>query len=175
MLKKMLILVTLLVVAFAVMMLTTRSTTFTVGNTLAIEQPAPFIWQALVAVERWPSWWPGMEASALAPGWQEGAVLNLTLKGTPETSAARVVSVLPETELAWEREGVLGSVTATTLRLEPVSGAVLVTLESTIRGPQAFLARFTGEEQFGKYHQRVLAALSVHLKERPQPDTGGAL
>jgi hypothetical protein len=175
MLKKMLVLATVLIVAFGVMMLTTRSTTFTVGNSLAIELPGSSIWPALVAVEEWPAWWPGMESAALAPGWEEGAVLSLRLKGRPESSAARVVSVLFEKELVWEREGVLGSVTATTLRLEPVAGAVLVTLESSICGPQAFLARFTGDDEFGKYHQRVLAALDGHLKEGPLSGAGGEI
>jgi hypothetical protein len=175
MLKKMLILAAVLLVALAVMMLSTRAATFSVGNTLAIEHPVSPVWQALVAVEEWPAWWPGMESAALAPEWREGAVLNLRLKGTPEKSGARVASVLFEKELVWERDGILGSVTATTLRLDPISGGVLVTLESSIRGPQAFLARFTGDEEFGKYHHRVLAALDAHLKKAPLPGRKGEI
>jgi hypothetical protein len=50
-----------------------------------------------------------------------------------------------------------------------------VTLESSIRGPQAFLARFTGDEEFGKYHHRVLAALDAHLKKAPLPGRKGEI
>jgi len=175
MLNKTMILAAVLLVALAVMMLCSRGTTFSVGNTLAIEHPVSPVWQALVAVEEWPAWWPGMESAALSPEWREGAVLNLTLKGTPEKSGARVVSVLFEREVVWERDGILGSLTATTLRLDPLSGGVLVTLESSIRGPQAFLARFTGEEEFGAYHHRVLAALDAHLKKAPLPGRKGEI
>lgn len=165
MLKKVAVLAVFLGMAFGIMMLSTSEKTFEVENSLAIGRPASEIWPVLTDVERWQTWWPGMQKARLQPGWKEGAPLELILKGTPEKKAARVETVTAEKELTWVRCGVLKSVTRTSLRLEPVAGGTRVSLKSFIQGPQAFLAGFTGKEEFARYHEAVLAGLKAFTEQ----------
>lgn len=165
MLKKVAVLALLLAVACGVMMLTTREKTFAVENALTVGRPAVEIWQVLAGVERWPSWWPGVEQARLSPAWQAGAALDLVLKGTPEKAPATVEEVVAGKSMAWVRHGIFESFTRTSLRLEPVSGGTRVVLRSFIQGPQAFLAGFTGEEEFARYHQAVLAGLQAYAEQ----------
>jgi uncharacterized protein YndB with AHSA1/START domain len=170
MLKKATILAVFLAAAFAVMMLANREKEFSVGNSCLVDQPAGDLWQVLTAVELWPRWWPGMQKSSLSPSLRKGATLELVLRGNPQTTPARIESVVPERELAWSRGGVLGSLSRTTLSLKPVPGGTQVAIESRIHGPQAFLAGFTGREEFSRYHERVLAGLEAATeKERGNP------
>lgn len=174
MLKKMAVLAAILGIAFVVMMLTTRSTTFTGSHTETFEQPASRVWQVLTEVDRWSSWWPGMQEARISPALEEGAELTLILKGTPEKSPATVESLTPGRKMAWVRSGILGSTTRTTWQLEEQEGRALVTLETFIRGPQAFLANFTGKKQFAAYHEQAVSALRQQLeKDLPRPQTEG--
>lgn len=165
MLKKVAVLAVFLGIAFGAMMLSTSEKTFEVENSLTIGRPAAEIWPVLTDVERWKTWWPGMQKAQLQLGWKEGAPLELILKGTPEKKAARVETVVVGRELAWVRSGILKSVTRTSLRLEPVAGGTRVSLKSFIQGPQAFLAGFTGKEEFAGYHEAVLAGLKAFTEQ----------
>ncbi len=167
MLKKITVLAVLLVLAFGVMMLTTRSSSFVVVNSLGIGHPSEKIWLVLTNVEDWPRWWPGVQEARLPQGWQKGALFHLILKGTPEKDQARIVAVEPNKELVWARSGVLGSSSRTSLRLVRMSGGTEVFLESSITGPQAFLARITGKDEFGRYHDKVLEALKAYMDNPP--------
>lgn len=170
MLKKATILAVLLAAVFAVMMLATREKDFSVKNSRLVGRSAKDLWRVLTAVESWPNWWPGIEKSSLSPSLRQGATLELVLRGNPQTSPARIERVVPERELAWSRVGVLGSLSRTTLSLEPAPGGTRVDIESRIHGPQAFLADFTGRDEFSRYHDRVLAALEAATeKERGNP------
>ncbi len=160
MLKKAVILILVLITVFGVMLLTTRSSTFVVQNSQLVDQDLVRVWQVLADVEHWPEWWPGVEMARLGTIWAEGEQLSLVLKGNPVDGPAQIEHYRVGMELAFSREGVLGSRAGTSLRLEPQPGAVLVTVESVVLGPQAFLAGFTGREAFVAYHQRLLAGLS---------------
>lgn len=173
MLKKVVVLLAALGGAFAIMMLTTRGTSFAVGTSLAVDQAPAAVWTALTAVEQWPRWWPGMEEAKVSPGWQPGAALTVVLKGNAEKSPATVEVVTAGRELAWRRPGVLGSTTRTTVKLDPAADGTLVSLESSIVGPQAFLAKFTGREEFVRYNRMVLEGLKSRLGA-PVPAAGGA-
>ncbi len=168
MLKKLVVLLLALGIAFGVMMATTRSSTFDVSDSLNIGQTPETIWQALTAVEQWPGWWPGVQEARLEPGLQQGAALHLILKGTPERQPAHVAGVVAPHRFAWSRPGVLGSSTMTEVRIEPTGGGALVSISSRILGPQAFMARFTGKEEFSKYHRLVLERLMAFM-EQPAP------
>ncbi|BCR04078.1 hypothetical protein DESUT3_11470 [Desulfuromonas versatilis] len=164
MLKKLAVLLVLLGVAFGVMMLTTRSSTFVVANSLGFAQSPEQIWPTLLAVEDWPRWWPGVEKAWLPQGWQRGASFELELRGTPTDQPASVSAMVEAKELAWRRPGVLGSYTLTTFKLVKMAEGTEVFLESSIHGPQAFLARITGRDEFGQYHDQVLGALRAFLE-----------
>lgn len=163
MLKKIALPAALLLVAFALPMLTTRSSRFVIENAAEFGLPADAVWEAFATVPDWPAWWPGVRAARLSPGCREGAVLELVLEGNPERSSARIVTFVPGKEIAWSRKGVLGSTTRTRWRLQPGEGGTVIRLESPIEGPQAVLARVTGREAFEKYHQTVLASLQRRL------------
>jgi hypothetical protein len=172
-LKKTVLLVLLLGAAFGIMMLATRKTTFVVQTSGDMERPVSVVWQTLKAVETWPDWWPGVEKATLSAGLHKGAVLELVLTGNPDRETARVASVREERELAWTRPGVLASDTRTTVRLEASGPGTLVTVVSFIRGPQAFLARFTGRDEFVRYHKAILLQLKKFLENsRPDRNTG---
>ncbi len=164
MLKKLAVLLVLLGMAFGAMMLTTRSSTFVVANSLGIAQQPEVIWPVLVAVDDWPEWWPGVQKAHLPQGWRLGAPFELQLTGTPTPEPARVEAMVETKELAWRRAGVLGSYSLTTLKLVKMADGTEVFLESSIHGPQAFLARITGRDEFGKYHDQVLGALKSHIE-----------
>ena len=165
MLKKVAILAGLLTMAIGVLLMTSGDRTFAVKNDLTIDRPAVEIWQVLTDVEKWSLWWPGVKEARLAPHRREGAVLELVLKGRPEKEPATVETVVEEREMIWERPGILGSVTRTSVMLEAEPGGTRISLMSFIKGPQAFLAAFTGREEFARYHEAVLVALKVRLQQ----------
>ena len=165
MLKKIAILAGLLAMAFGVMMVTSGDRAFEVRNDLIIDRPAAQIWTVMTDVGKWREWWPGVQEARLTDTWRRGATLDLVLKGTPEERPARVETVVAERELVWKRPGILGSVTRTSILLEPVPGGTRISLVSFIEGPQAVLAGFTGREAFDRYHEAVLAALEGRLKQ----------
>lgn len=171
MLKKAATLILLLSVAFGVMLLSTRSATFIVQDSLALKEDPARVWQVLQDVGAWPRWWPGVETARLGSSWAEGEQLELVFKGNPAAGPARIDQWRVGQEIAFSRDGVLGSRAGTSLQLESQPGVVLVTVESVVRGPQAFLARFTGREAFSAYHQRLLAGLA---KQARQYDFSGA-
>jgi uncharacterized protein YndB with AHSA1/START domain len=169
MLKKVAVLAGILVVAFGAMMVTGGDRTFEVKNALTIDRPAAELWPVLTDVEKWPAWWPGVQEAHLAQGWRQGAKLDLVLKGTPEKKLATIERVVAEREMVWERPGILGSLTRTSVQLEPAPGGTRISLMSFIEGPQALLAGFTGQEEFAKYHEAVLASLEARLKQMEGP------
>jgi hypothetical protein len=63
--------------------------------------------------------------------------------------------------------------TWTTLRIEARTSGTLVAITTAVRGPPAFLARFTGREAFADYHQRVLASLGEWVARNATPNGGG--
>ena len=164
MLKKTATLVLFLVISFGIMLASTRSSTFLARDSLLIGQDPERVWQVLADVERWSQWWPGVEEARLGSSWAVGEPLELVFKGNPTDGPARIECCRVGRELAFSREGVLWSRASTGLRLEPKPGALLVTVESMVRGPQAFLARFTGREAFAAYHQRLLAGLDERTR-----------
>jgi uncharacterized protein YndB with AHSA1/START domain len=169
MLKKVAVLAGILVVAFGAVMVTADDRTFEVKNALIIDRPSAELWPVLTDVEKWPEWWPGVQEARLAQGWRRGARLDLVLKGTPEKEPARIERVVPEREIVWERPGILGSLTRTSVLLEPVPGGTRISLMSFIEGPQALLADFTGKEEFARYHEAVLASLKARLQQMEGP------
>jgi len=169
MLKKAATLVLVLVVAFGVMLLSTRSSTFVVRDSLLIGEDPVRVWRVLADVERWPQWWPGVETARLGSSWAEGERLALVFKGNPAAGPVRIERYRIGRELAFSREGVLGSRAGAALRLEPLPDAVVVSVESVVHGPQAFLARFTGREAFAAYHQRLLTGLRERARHNEFP------
>lgn len=165
MLKKVAILAGLLAMAIGVLIVTSGDRTFAVKNDLTIDRLAVEIWPVLTDVEKWPAWWPGVQEARLVPDWREGANLDLVLKGRPEKDPATVETVVEEKEMTWERPGILGSVTRTSVVLEAAPGGTRISLMSFIKGPQAFLAGFTGKEEFARYHEAVLVALKARLQQ----------
>jgi len=159
MMKKTAILVFIFGAAFGVLLLTTGNARFLVQDSLLIEREPRQIWQALTDVEHWPRWWPGVETARLESSWAEGKKLELTLRGNSTGGTVQIECYRPGAELMFTRRGVLGSRVGNRLLLEPQSGAVLVTVESLVVGPQAVLARITGKEAFAAYHLRLLAGL----------------
>ena len=172
MLKKLAVLALVLGTAFAVLLLTARESTFCAEESLAIARPSEVIWEALSAVDQWPRWWPGMEHASLAGEMEEGAVIELSLKGNPHQEPALLVTFIPQREMAWERSGILGSFSRTRLRLLPGEGGTVVTLESRIHGPQAVFARYAGRKDFDNYHESVLTALRGHLETYDSAEGG---
>jgi len=163
MLRKLLILGSLVLVAFALMMATTAQVEFAVEQETRLAAAPARVWTELVAVEQWPQWWPGFRAARVTPALHAGARLDLSLQGDPGKKPAIIETVVAERKLSWVRDGVLGSTTRTSLRLTPVEGETLIVMQSSIRGPQAFLARLTSQDHFGAYQQAVLDALRQRL------------
>jgi uncharacterized protein YndB with AHSA1/START domain len=163
MLKKLAVLLTLTLIAFGVMMATTGQSVFSVEDSIIIETPLEQTWDFLAAVSAWPQWWPGVEAARVVPRLQAGARFELTLQGDAEALPATIESIVRHKQLSWIRDGVLGSSTRTGLRLSAHQHGTEVTLSSTIRGPQAFLARLTGRQNFESYHRQVLEAMRDRL------------
>ncbi len=168
MIKKLAVILVLLGVGFVIMMLTTRNTTFSVSHDQTIARPSSEVWSVLIDVDRWPHWWPGVKTARL-PVWRGGAELELVFKGNPGADPARVERVIAGENLGWSRKGVLGSMTGTEVKLEALSGGCRVTIVDTIYGPQAFLARFTGEEAFTKYHNLLLNNLKTLVEQGTLP------
>lgn len=164
MLKKLAVIFVLLGVGFVIMMLTTRNSSFAVSHDRTIARPSADVWRVLTDVDRWPQWWPGVQTARLS-AWQSGEELELVFKGNPGADPARVEFFLEGKTLAWSRKGVLGSRTGTEIALETVSGGCRVSIVDTIYGPQAFLARFTGEEAFSKYHNLLLENLKTLVEQ----------
>ncbi len=168
MFKKLLILLIVLGVFFAALMVTTGQSRFEISDNLWLATPSDQVWKAITAIEQWPHWWPGVESAGVTPDVQAGARLSMQLRGNPTKAPATIESVVPERQLSWQRESILGSTAATKIILQSTTGRTQVTLVTSIRGPQAVLARFTGEQEFARYHQRVLEALEDFLA-RPGP------
>ena len=173
MLKKLVVLAIALGVCFGVMMLTTGETTFAVENDRLIEGPPDAVWATLADVPGWPFWWPGVKESRLVPDWRQGATLELILEGTPETTPAVVEAYSQGSRIVWARPGILGSMTRTTLKVGLQPEGMLVVLETSLVGPQAFMAGFTGKEKFAEYQALVLEALQRRLQAGPAATTDG--
>lgn len=121
------------------------------------------VWQRLAIVEDWPRWWPGVEVARIQGPLKAGSQIDLLMRGRPETNPALLIRVVAQQELTWEREGVFGSRAGTRFVLEDAEGGCRVRVENYIRGPQAFLARMTGQEAFAQYQQKLLANLQQFL------------
>ncbi len=163
MLKKIIVLLLILGLSFAMLLTTTGESHFEVQSHARFSTPPGDVWQILVAVDRWSDWWPGMDEAWLVGSLTEGSEIELRLKGMPASDPARLSRVRSLKELAWEGPGVLGSRAGTRFLLEPDAEGSLVTIENYVRGPQAFLTRFTGEEAFSKYQQKLLNTLALFL------------
>ena len=166
MLKKALILASVILLCFGIMMAATRDARFAVEESRVLDEPRQAIWSVLVDVNAWPQWWPGVAAAELDPAWSRGAMLLLTLEGRAQKAPAIVDLCQQGSHLSWSSPGVLGSTIRTQLRLEKTSSGVLVSMENSLDGPQAFLARFTGKETFSQYQKQVLQALQECLMAR---------
>ncbi|WP_305046105.1 SRPBCC family protein [Geoalkalibacter sp.] len=169
MLRKLLILSSLLLVAFALMMATTGQVEFAVDHELRLAASPAQVWEVLADVDAWPHWWPGFVAARVTPALHAGARLDLALQGDPGKKPATIETVVAERKLSWVRGGVLGSTTRTSLRLDPVDEETLISMHSAIRGPQAFLARLTSQDKFTAYQQAVLEALRLRVSPEGRP------
>jgi uncharacterized protein YndB with AHSA1/START domain len=163
MLKKLAVLLTLTLIAFGVMMATTGQSVFSVEDSIIIEAPLEQTWDLLAAISAWPQWWPGVESARVIPRLQAGARFELILRGDADAPPATIESLVRHKQLSWIRDGVLGSSTRTALQLTAHQRGAEVTLSSVIRGPQAFLARLTGRQNFESYHRQVLEAMRDRL------------
>jgi hypothetical protein len=164
-LKKVIFLLALLGIGLGVLVLTSGNATFSREDSVEVEHSASTVWGALIDAQRWPQWWPGMERVSLDAELREGAMIDLFLAGIPDGEPARVKTVSPLRELAWERSGILGSLTRTRLRLVSAkNGNTVVSLESHILGPQAVLAKYARRDDFAHYHEVVLRSLELHLE-----------
>ncbi len=166
MLKKVTVLVVVLGVAFGLMLLTTGESHFEISRSTTLPEPQAQVWQALVSVDSWPEWWPGMERSRLNGELVPGNKISLQLKGMPTADTAIVSEVDIYKRLAWEGAGVLGSLARTSFVLAGESTGSRLTITNSIRGPQAFLARITGEDAFLDYQQSLLQSLGLYLRKR---------
>lgn len=166
MLKKALILAAVILLCFGIMMAATRDASFAVEESRLLEEPRQAIWSVLTDVNAWPEWWPGVRAAEIDPAWSGGSRLALRLEGRPERVPAIVDIYRQRDCLSWGSPGVLGSTTRTIMRLEKKPSGVLVSMENSLQGPQAFLARFTGKKTFSQYQKQVLQALQERLKAR---------
>ncbi len=163
MLKKIVMVLTVILAAFGLLLATTGQSEFSVADSAVVAATPARAWPLLAGIAAWPQWWPGMVATQLTPALQPGARLDIVLQGDAERRPATVEAVVPERKLSWVRDGVLGSTTRTALLLAAVPTGTRVTLQSTIRGPQSFLARLTSRDQFSAYHRQVLEELIRQL------------
>lgn len=163
MVKKLGLLLAALGLALGGLLLTSAESRFVTESSLMLSYPPAVVWARLTAVGDWSSWWPGVERASLAPGWQPGAELRITLKGDPEQAPAVVDEVSDAAALSWRRPGVLGSRTRTRIVLQPDGEKTLVQLRSEIVGPQAVLARWSARDDFQRYQELVLAKLNEAL------------
>ena len=164
MLKKIFVLLVILGFSFALMLLTTGESHFEVASHASYPVSQEELWQVLVAVDSWSDWWPGVEESRLVGALSAGSEFHLRLKGMPTKEPAVLIVVRPQNELVWESSGVFGSRAGTRFLLEPDAENSRLTIENFIRGPQAFLARFTGEDAFVKYQQTLLERLALSFQ-----------
>ncbi len=164
MLKKIAVLLVVLGLCFALMLLTTGDSHFEVQSHASFPLPQEEVWQLLAEVDGWPDWWPGMEEARLVGALIAGSEIRLRLKGMPTNDSALLKLVSSPNELVWEGPGVLGSRAGTRFLLERDAAGSRLTIQNFVRGPQAFLARFTGEEAFVKYQQKLLEALGLALQ-----------
>ena len=161
MLKPLALLALVLVAAGALFLVAGQGSFFEVASRTSVAAPPARVWAVLARVRDWPHWWPGLERVELDDHLAAGGRLQLVLKGNPERSAAQLLRVAPQQELAWQRPGVLGSSTVTRFDLAATAAATEVTMTHRIRGPQALMARVTGRDRFAAYQQQLLAALSA--------------
>lgn len=164
MLKKVVVLLLLLGLAFALMLLTTGGSRFVVRSSRVLPAPPQQVWQHLAAVPDWPRWWPGLTRVRLDDGLSAGSMLQLQLRGQPRVTRARLSVVGAPDELGWESPGVFGSHAGTRFLLEAQAAGCRLTVENYIHGPQAFLARFTGREAFSRYQRKLLENLALELQ-----------
>ncbi|MCF6178440.1 MAG: SRPBCC family protein [Geopsychrobacter sp.] len=166
MLKKVALLLILLGLAFGALVLLGQKSSFTVQSTRQYPLTQAQVWRVLTNVERWPDWWPGAERAELSGSFANGSTIRLTLKGLPDASPARLGRVESPHGFLWSRAGVLSSQAGTAFRLEAVNSGVQLRIENFIYGPQAILARITGEEAFRKYQLKLLANLDRYLHSK---------
>lgn len=170
MLKKIAVLLTLLGMAFGLMLLTTGESRFEVQTSAPLHVPPTRVWQVLAAVGEWSEWWPGVEEAQLYGSLVAGSEVSLRLKGVPTEDPALLTKVDVLHELTWERPGVLGSRAGTRFLIEVINGGSRLTVENFVQGPQAFLARITGKDTFIKYQQEILKSLQEKLSAEVEKD-----
>ncbi len=166
MLKKIAVLLTILGLAFVLLLLTTGESRFELRSSAMMSGSQEQVWQILVTIEEWPQWWPGVERARLTGGLVSGSDIDLRMKGQPGEDPARLIIVTPPTELVWERPGVLNSRAGTRFLLEEGNDGCSLTVENFIQGPQAVLARITGKDAFAEYQQQMLKNLELYLRAK---------
>lgn len=163
MLKKLLVLSLLLGVAFGLMLLTTGKSHFEVSTRTRLAAAPEVVWSPLALVPTWPRWWPGLEQAVPRGELAVGGVIDLVLKGQQEQAPAVLTRFEPGRALTWERPGLFGSRVGTAFFLVPRAAATELRMVNYIDGPQAFMARITGQEAFTDYQRKLLDSLKVYL------------
>ena len=163
MLKKIAILLVILGFLFILMLLTTGESHFSVQSEVHYSASPEALWLKLENVDRWPDWWPGMEEAKLVGALRTGSEIHIRLKGMPSADRASLVLERPPYELVWEGSGIFGSRAGTRVNIEPDTLGSHMSMENFVVGPQAFLARFTGEDAFVKYQQALLDNFGISL------------
>ena len=164
MLKKISILLVLLGCGFILWLLLGMDSHFEQQSSQRIDQSAETVWQQLTRVEQWPQWWPGMEEARLLGTLQVGSQISIKLDGMPEVPVD-LVAAEPKRQLAWQQEGLFGSLAKTRIELVVQADATEVTIAHSISGLQARLAEFSSREGFVQYQQLFLLALEGQLQK----------
>ena len=164
MLKKVSILLVLLGCGFILWLLLGMDSHFEQQYSQRIDHSAETVWQQLTSIEQWPQWWPGMEEARLLGSLQVGGQLSIKLDGMPEVPVD-LIAAEPNRQLAWQQEGLFGSLAETRIELVVQADATEVTIAHRISGLQARLAEFSSREGFEQYQQLFLLALERQLQK----------
>jgi uncharacterized protein YndB with AHSA1/START domain len=120
-------------------MQTTSPQTWTIEHTREVAAPAAAVWQAWVAVDRWPEWNPDIEAITLDGPFAAGSTITMTPRGADPVA----LTIAEATENAsFVDEAALGDTVIRTLHaVEPLDdnrgGRALVTYRLEATGPAA--------------------------------------
>ncbi len=105
-----------------------------------------------------------MEEARLLGSLQVGGQLSIKLDGMPEVPVD-LIAAEPNRQLAWQQEGLFGSLAETRIELVVQADATEVTIAHRISGLQARLAEFSSREGFEQYQQLFLLALERQLQK----------
>lgn len=173
MLKKLLILALLLVAGLFLLVQTSRDSRFESESSQLLNQPVGQVWQLLADVDGWRQWWPGVKQVKLLGPLAVGSLIDLHFKGVPEEHPVKLIRFETGHQLAWQRQGVLGSVAETEVLLRPQGEGTLLTIRTLIVGPQARLAEFFNADSFAQYQELFLKSVEFYLPERLSQSVAG--